>query len=174
MRQSRISPGVFMSKDNKYLYAFCGEISTMEKYDVKHDFWSDVQIEKPEFYGTRYGIKTIALWNFPDPAIQSKFEDKVLVVGGEQNEVSLIDMADPNNIQVNFIDTKTNALKKLFQKIKNNKDANIMKLNNCGQFYEPYVFLDKSLIVLDRNEIHQIDLKKMSTTGYKFLGVKTF
>ena len=49
-----------------------------------------------------------------------------------------------------------------------------MKLNNCGQFYEPYVFLDKSLIVLDRNEIHQIDLKKMSTTGYKFLGVKTF
>ena len=162
MKYSRISPGVFMSKDNKYLYAFCGEISYIEKYDVAHNFWEDVNFIKPDLFGTRYGIKCIPMWKCPDEKIRDKFENQVLVFGGEQTEVSSIDMSNPENLEVNYVEQKVNSLKKLYRRIKKKSEANILKLEGSGQFYEPYVFDQQNLVLLDRNEIHAIDLKKLT------------
>ena len=69
-----------MSKCNKYLYAFCGETSYIEKYNVLHNYWEDVEWSKPATYGTRYGIKTIPIWN---TGFLKKNENSVLVFGGD-------------------------------------------------------------------------------------------
>ena len=83
MNFCRISPGLFMTNSNqnpnrseevlndrnhlnKYLYAFCGEDYTCERYNLGTKKWEKVEYEYPDNFHARYGIKTIAMWTLPE------------------------------------------------------------------------------------------------------------
>ena len=80
-------------------------------------------------------------------------------------------MTNPEKLEVTFLETKTNFIKKMFKKVKD-KDSNILHLLSFGTFYEPYVFIDQNLVILDRDYIYAVDLKKFTAKEFKFLGVK--
>jgi hypothetical protein len=82
MKNCRISPGLFITgadqnpkrdlvikndKDhlNRYLYAFCGEDYTCERYNLKSKQWEKVEFSAPEQFHARFGIKTFPMWLFP-------------------------------------------------------------------------------------------------------------
>jgi len=97
MKYCRISPGLFITglyqnpkRDdaliknkehlNRYLYAFCGEDYTCERYNLKIKKWEKFEYEHPENFHARYGIKTLPMWLIPGEA---KENNKVLIFGGE-------------------------------------------------------------------------------------------
>ena len=116
MKQQRISPGLF--KKANYLYAFCGEIYSVERYKIEQNKWEKLDVIFPEQFYARYGIKCIPL--------QNEESGKVLIFGGDQLEVRLY---DTNSNVVDFIKKKKGAIKGLFS-----KDSNI-KLECNGIFY---------------------------------------
>ena len=67
MKQGRLSPGLF--KRNEWLYAFCGENYTVERYDTQCDNqkpWEMVDVKFPDQFYARYGIKTLPMWDLPE------------------------------------------------------------------------------------------------------------
>lgn len=78
MKQSRLSPGLFRRKE--WLYAFCGENYTVERYHIQDDKWEMVDVKLPDQFYARYGIKTLPMWDLPE---QYREENKVLIFGGE-------------------------------------------------------------------------------------------
>jgi hypothetical protein len=82
MKNCRLSPGLFITgpnqnpkrKDeikndpehvNRYLYAFCGEDYTCERYNLKKEKWEKIDYIYPENFHARYGIMTYPMWHLP-------------------------------------------------------------------------------------------------------------
>ena len=68
MKFKREGPGVIMSKDAKYLYAFGGRQNNVERLDLTDYYgeWKELIINLPSNMAQRGGFTMFPMWTYPD------------------------------------------------------------------------------------------------------------
>ena len=110
MHHERNFPGVFLSKNERYLYAFGGENETIERLDltIKPDdytsrfmtYWDIVDVKLPSQLKSKCGFTMMPVWKHfmaNDQLLINNLDD-VLILGGYQKDIFIYDY-DKNIIE---------------------------------------------------------------------------
>lgn len=93
LNHKRFAPGLFMSKDNKHLYAFGGKTYSIEKLDLtKNDAkWTILNINIPFKFANKSGFSAFPIWNHKTQTLDP-FASKVLIFGGYNTKACIFDI----------------------------------------------------------------------------------
>lgn len=94
MNAERLAPGIFVTADDSFLYAFLGQEPTCERLNlqVASAHWEYVDVSFPDSISSKYGFTALPIWKHLN-LVPSFTLNTVLFFGGHTKEVFKWDIA---------------------------------------------------------------------------------
>ena len=88
MQVARLAPGIFLTQENDFLYAYLGQQRSCERLSLTQDGaqWEYLNVQFPDQIGSKYGFSTLAVWNHPILS-SNNTDTTVLIFGGHSQQV---------------------------------------------------------------------------------------